>query len=380
MKRRWMTFRQTVGNWSCRIFSADNVWRAAVAGLLLLAVVAVGFSIWQWDWLRGGSESQEPNSTTLRNAGLLIAGLIAAALAIWRSRVAERQANITSQQADTAQRGLLNERYQKGAEMLGNPVLAVRLGGIYALQSLAQEYPKQYYLQIMRLLCAFVRYPILDTISERKQATFGTLTDGTVSIRQDVQSAINAIDACRWENIALECYGDDVSSWDSPNLYGADLRGANLDNVNLYLAEISRADLSGASISRANLSGAGLMHTNLSGAGLYGANLSDAVLNNANLSDAVLDNANLSDASLGDANLSGAHLRQANLSDTVLDNTNLTGVRLTLGRGSLAVNGLTQAQLDLACADPDNPPKLDGVLDAETGEQLVWHGKPCPPQ
>jgi len=41
-------------------------------------------------------------------------------------------------------------------------------------------------------------------------------------------------------------------------------------------------------------------------------------------------------------------------------------------------NCLTHAQLDEACVDPDNPPKLDGVFDADTGEQLVWSGKPCP--
>ena len=51
-------------------------------------------------------------------------------LAVWRSIVAERQ-------ADTAQQSLLNERYQKGAEMLGNEVLSVRMGGIYALGRLA---------------------------------------------------------------------------------------------------------------------------------------------------------------------------------------------------------------------------------------------------
>ena len=35
-----------------------------------------------------------------------------------------------------------------------------------------------------------------------------------------------------------------------------------------------------------------------------------------------------------------------------------------------------QYQLDAARADPDNPPKLDGVLDAETGKPLVWRGGP----
>ena len=101
-----------------------------------------------WEWLSGG----ESGSTTIRNIALVAAGLIALPLAIWRGVVANRQAN-------TAQQGLLNERYQKGAEMLGNGVLSVRLGGIYALQRLAEESPGQYHIQIMRLFCAFVRSP-----------------------------------------------------------------------------------------------------------------------------------------------------------------------------------------------------------------------------
>ena len=85
--------------------------------------------------------------------------MIGLPLAIWRSTVAERQSATSQLQSETAQRGLLNERYQKGAEMLGSAVLAVRLGGIYALDRLAREHPEAYHLQIMNLLCAFVRNP-----------------------------------------------------------------------------------------------------------------------------------------------------------------------------------------------------------------------------
>ena len=45
-----------------------------------------------------------------------------------------------------------------GAEMLGSAVLAVRLEGIYALKSLAEEHPKQYHVQVKSLL-PFVRNP-----------------------------------------------------------------------------------------------------------------------------------------------------------------------------------------------------------------------------
>ena len=115
------------------------------SGLVLLAIASVALTFVFWGWL--GS-----NSATLRNVVLVAAAVAALPLALWRSRIAERQ-------ADTAQRGLLNERYQKGAEMLGSDVLSVRLGGIYALQNLAEEHPGQYHVRVMRLFCAFLRSP-----------------------------------------------------------------------------------------------------------------------------------------------------------------------------------------------------------------------------
>ena len=89
------------------------------------------------------------NGTSIRNLVLIMAAIAALPLAIWRSKVAERQ-------AETAQRCLLKERYQKGAEMLGSDVFTVRFGGIYALARLARENPGDYHTQIMSLLCAFV--------------------------------------------------------------------------------------------------------------------------------------------------------------------------------------------------------------------------------
>ena len=131
--------------------------------LVLLGVLAWLFQSWPggfwgwlgiaWGWLRETPNGYESASTTIRNLGLLVAAPFALWFAYWRARVADRQANAaqeqvkTSQQqvetsqrqAETAEKGLLNERYQRGAEMLGSEVLSVRLGGIYALARLAQE-------------------------------------------------------------------------------------------------------------------------------------------------------------------------------------------------------------------------------------------------
>ena len=124
------------------IVSWDGFWW--MAGIAVVLIVGGLFSWFFWKDLRGENESL---STTIRNLGFIIGGVIAIILAVWRSRVAERQAGAAQRQADTAQQSLLNERYERGAEMLGSEVLSVRMAGIYALQRLAVEHPIQYHIQ-----------------------------------------------------------------------------------------------------------------------------------------------------------------------------------------------------------------------------------------
>ena len=88
-------------------------WFDALMLAALLVAAYFVFIVWGWKctwiWLQG----DDSNGETIRNVGLAIGAVIAMRLAMWRSRVAERQTYI-------AQRGLHNERYQKSAEMLGH--------------------------------------------------------------------------------------------------------------------------------------------------------------------------------------------------------------------------------------------------------------------
>ena len=99
-------------------------------------IISGGLSWRYWEELHGNQDSL---STTIRNLGLVVGGIEAILLAAWRSFVAQRQAVAAQRQADTSQQGLLNEHYQRGAEMLGSEVLPVRLGGIYDLERLAES-------------------------------------------------------------------------------------------------------------------------------------------------------------------------------------------------------------------------------------------------
>ena len=138
-KFRWVVGRVTGREW---------FWW--VAGIVVVAAVGSVLTWLFWEELRDGS---------VRNAALMVGGVVTVLLAVWRSVVAERRAEVAHRQVATAQQGLLNERYQKAAGMLGSSVLSVRLGGVYALQRLAEEHPDQYHIQITRLLCAFARNP-----------------------------------------------------------------------------------------------------------------------------------------------------------------------------------------------------------------------------
>ena len=315
-----------------RSFKVLGIGFVIVTFLLVLA----GWS--RWGWLMTKSDDGESGLAIVRNLGLVLAGVYGLLFAFWRSWVADCQAR-------TAQRRLMNERYQKSAEMLGSDVLTVRLGGIYALRGLAEEDPEQYHVPIMRLSCAFVRNSVKD---ESDVVAAGGGVEGENQpkpFRPDVRAIMDAIAATRSDaDIALE-----KKENFRPELRGADLRGGifigdNWSSVNLFAANLSgRIPPSGG----ANLSGPFGPPDVTS---FNDVNLSDAGLNCANLSGAILIRTNLSGADLSFTNLSGAILSQP--------------------------IGLTQAQLNQARADPNKPPYLEDCFDAKTNKPLVWHGKP----
>ena len=234
-------------------------WVAIVILVTLSVVAVLALTATLNDDFRKWFIKYESGSTTIRNIGLLIAGIIAIALAVWRSRVADRQAAIAQRQAEiahnqaaAAERGMLNERYQRGTEMLGSDVLSVRLGGIYSMQRLASEHPEEYHVQIMKSFCSFVRNPTAD-----KTKPF----DLNAKVREDVQAIMDAIGTRNDHHVALEKkveYRLDLS--------GVSLRGANLISKNLQRVIITHSDLTNSLWDGANFEGALFMKTDLSGA------------------------------------------------------------------------------------------------------------------
>ena len=337
-------------------------WRSTISWWLVIPIVCTAgvgsVLLISWEWLRG----EDSPSTTIGNVGLLVAAIWALPLAIWRSRVAERQ-------AETAQKALLNERYQTATEMLGNPLLPVRLGGIYALQNLAEERPETYHVQIMRLLCAYIRGSVPEQGSsvEIPGILVGCPTGiEDRQIAEDVAAIMEVIRDRDRSRIQLERKVEFKL-----DLHGADLRAARLDG----------ADLSGALLWEANLSCSPetlINATRLDGADLTGANFVRADLSNANLRGAklrraVLARTNLIRTQLHTSDLTGADLTGAIVSGAVFAD----GVCRVDCDGKPLTTRLTQTQLDDSRADPDNPPNVDGLVDVETGEPIVWNHRVC---
>ena len=355
-------------------FREFYVWLERWEERLWLGAIVVVFSIGLlltrcfWGDLRGDQDSL---STTVRNVALVIGGVIAILIAVWRSRIGERQATaaqhqvenvrrqleIAHQQAETAQESLLNERYQKGAEMLGSDVVSVRLGGIYALQRLAYQHPNQYHFQIMRLFCSFARNP---RVNEEKTVYYSVENGTTHELREDVQAVMTAIGHRSAAGLDLEELEENFQL----DLRYADLHGASLEGANLAGALLTRAELGRTDLRKVNLSGSSLLGAKLDFALLKDAKFSGADLLGAKLCWADIENTDFSLAHFYSVNLSGTHFKSVQVSPFEHDvsETSLTRV--------------TQSQLDQARADPNCPPKLEGIVDAETGETLVWRGQP----
>lgn len=121
-------------------------------------------------------------------------------------------------------------------------------------------------------------------------------------------------------------------------LANADLRGADLEGMDLRQINLSRADLQFASLSRAdfencnlyfsklehaNLNKANLKKANLEGASFWSANLKEANLSSAYLFWTSFYDADLSEADLSFTEVSSECLRGAKLRSSILFETNL---------------------------------------------------------
>jgi hypothetical protein len=323
---------------------------ATIAAGVVLALLLL-WAIW-WAWWRlpkrqvrkldiqihdpkARADAEDNFRKTIGQALGGLAVLIAAAFGLFQflqqQRTASEQqrtaADQFAQQQQASHDLLISNQVSKGFEQLGSGKIAVRLGGIYALEGVMNT-SKQYHQPVLEALCAFVR-----------EGTRRGKKSEDSEPGPDFQAALTVI--------GRRARGEGAVNLLYAMMPFADLNNADLSNAKMFGTDLSRGKLTGA-----NLTGVYLRRSQLINANLTGANLTRADLLSTDLTGAKLIDANLTGADLTGAYLSGADLTGAKLSDA--DLTDATG--------------LTRTQLDQACGKPKAlPPGL--TLD-----------KPCPPR
>jgi uncharacterized protein YjbI with pentapeptide repeats len=133
----------------------------------------------------------------------------------------------------------------------------------------------------------------------------------------------------------LEILNQGVETWNQwreehreikPNLRGGDLDGIDLTGVNLSWADLGMIRLRGTILSGAKLSGVDLFFADLTGATLSRAKLNWALISEANLTEADLYGAEIWGARLINAKLDGAILTGAHLWETQRSGWSIAGV------------------------------------------------------
>jgi Pentapeptide repeats (8 copies) len=254
---------------------------------------------------RGNTRLRTPRSSVNWTA---IASVIAALAGAAGLYFTGRSLEATRVQNAVVEQGQLTDRFTKAVDQLdraGADHLQARLGGIYALERLARDSPRDQ-PTVMEVLSAFTR----STAPHRPRTESGDYSPcPDQPPTADVQAALTVLsrrnpDYDRSTRIDLSkiC------------LLYTDLSRAVLQGANLFQTDLLHANLSSADLHNTNLIG-----VNLKSANLMAANLRSADVTGANLAGADLTDADLSSANLGSANLFVGRHERTNVESTITD-------------------------------------------------------------
>ena len=171
----------------------------------------------------------------------------------WRRIVA------TEKNVSVAEEGQITERFTRAIAQLGDKEMAIRLGGIYALERIAKDSEKDHG-PIMEVLTAYVREKATKQGKYAEEAAKKPTTD--------IQAILTVIG--RRKTVKAERV-DDFLDLRNTHLAGAKLIDANLSEVILIDANLSGARLQGVILQEVILIWANLQGVDLSGVDLSGS-------------------------------------------------------------------------------------------------------------
>ena len=201
-----------------------------------------------------------------------------------------------------------NDRFANALSRLPDREFAVRLGGVYAMSAVDQDF-RGFHQSVIQVLAAFARSQSRDIeCANRKDPN----PDEKTSMKcVDVQAAISFL--------ASRDPGKDPPNWNLDlrelRVAGAELDRASFRNGKLSLAEITFSSMTKSDLRGADLSDGDFTFTDFTGSHLEGADLRRARFRGAVLKDVYFDSkTKLDQARFENAKLKCAHLGGLDLS------------------------------------------------------------------
>ena len=212
-----------------------------------LGIAAIAMSIWAAaHWFLGvANEAPQQDRASARidamraalTVGAGAAGAIALLITIRRQWLNERaqahDESVAEKQGDDEEERRITELFSKAVEQIGSEKAAVRLGGLYSLERLTQDY-SSYQQTIVNVICAYLRMPY--RVTEDLEDQQGT---EELQVRMAAQSVVA-------RNIELDPILSryrEASSWDDVKI---DLSGATLHNFTIGKSKVQSISFQGA--------------------------------------------------------------------------------------------------------------------------------------
>ena len=281
-------------------------------GLIVLGLLVVGLVLWWvpkievfgWKQQFGLREidpafykrdvfTQEDRAR--QTLATIVGGLaiLAGAYMTWQNfqlsrRIADQSAETAKKNIEIAEDKQITDRFAAAViNLSADDKMSQRLGGIYALERITRDSPKDHWT-VMEVLTAYIR----DNRSRDKPRNVRKLPTDINEILRVILRRDAELDRDQKQNEdrSLDIYNVDLVG---AYLVKAKLKGATMGGTSLEQALLTQADLRNAHLERADLAGAHLM----------GANLSEANLRRANMWSTNLEGAHLVGARLGGARM-----------------------------------------------------------------------------
>jgi hypothetical protein len=282
----------------------------ALASFLLIAYVVLELAP---NWF---AETQDLDADQRASARQ---GVRTASLALLAGAVGVVGAAYTARTFALNRAGQITDRFTRAIDQLGNKdALAVRLGGIYALERIARD-SKQDHAQVFEVLTAYVREHAARQDINRPQSERpppGPPPWAMPRFGTDLQAVLTVIGR---RTLAHEDDGPAALHLSYTDLRHATLARGQFSHVNLLRADLGSADCQRAKLAEAILFGADLRETDLMGASLTGALMADTLCQQASFKGADLTGADFALANLSGADFTEADLKGANVAGAGYD-------------------------------------------------------------